>query len=417
MPPRPARRKAKADSPSKAARTPSRKAPAAVAAPARQRSSLSSVSGTTLSVRELNRALLARQLLLERARMTPLAAIAQLVALQAQVARPPFVGLWTRLHGFQRDQLHQLLHDRHVVRATFLRGTLHLLTAADFRAFRPALQPMLTAGFRAIMKDRAGDLDLVKLAAFAGTRLPATFEQLRPQLGAAFSNHDERALGYAVRMHLPLVQVPTDDSWAFPSSAAFAAADGWLARSAVPEASSAAPGTLGALAGLAALVRRYLGGFGPATVKDAQRWSGVSDLQPAFEALRPQLVTFRDDKRRELFDLPDAPRPPADTTAPVRFVPDFDNLVLGHDDRRRIVADEHRPALVTKNLLVKACFLVDGFVAGTWAIARARSTAILTLAPFAALSRPTRAALEAEADALLGFVEPDAATRAVAVAR
>jgi hypothetical protein len=371
-------------------------------------------AGTTLGVRELNRALLARQLLLSRARMTPLAAIAQLVALQAQVARPPFVGLWTRLHGFERAQLHQLLHDRHVVRATFLRGTLHLITAADFRAFRAALQPMLTAGFRAIIKDRADDLDLARLAAFAGTRLPATFEQLRPQLAAAFSNHDERALGYAVRMHLPLVQVPTADPWAFPSSAAFASAEAWLARSAGSGASLVGPAPL---TGLVALVRRYLAGFGPATVKDAQRWSGVPDLQPAFDALRPELLTFRDDKRRELFDLADAPRPAADTAAPVRFVPDFDNLVLGHDDRRRIVADEHRPALVTRNLMVKASFLVDGFVAGTWTIARTRHTATLTLAPFTALSRPTRAALEAEADTLLGFVEPDATTRAVAVER
>jgi hypothetical protein len=372
--------------------------------------------GATLSVRELNRALLARQLLLERARMTPAAAIARLVALQAQVARPPFIGLWTRLQGFQRAELHRLLHDRDVVRATLLRGTLHLMTAADFCAFRGALQPMLTAGFRAIMKDRAGGLDLARLAAFAATRLPATFEQLRPQLAAAFSRHDERALGYAVRMHLPLVQVPTDDAWAFPASAAFASADAWLARSVGVAGPDAEDGGPAAVAALAALVRRYLAGFGPATVKDAQRWSGIADLRPVFEALRPELVTFRDDKHRELFDLADAPRPAGDTVAPVRFVPDYDNLVLGHDDRRRVVADAHRPALVTKNLQVKAGFLVDGLVAGTWTIARARHTATVTLAPFAPLPRPIRAALEAEADALIGFVEPDATARAIAIA-
>jgi len=361
-----------------------------------------------LGVRELNRALLARQLLLERARMAPLDAVSQLVALQAQVARPPFVGLWTRVHGFERAELHQLLHDRRVVRATFLRGTLHLVTAGDFLALRGALQPMLTAGFHAILKDRAADLDLAKLAAFAQTKLPATFEQLRPQLAAQFSAHDERALGYAVRMHLPLIQVPTDDPWGFPASAAFAAAGAWLSR-------PFAAGTVEPA--LVTLVRRYLAAFGPATIKDAQRWSGIVDLAPVFEALRPELATFRDDKRRELFDLPDAPRPAADVAAPVRLIPDFDNLVLGHDDRRRIIADEHRPQLTTKNLQVKATFLVDGFVAGTWTIERTRRAAVVKLVPFAPLARSSRAALEAEADALVRFVEPDAETRTVDVAR
>lgn len=363
-----------------------------------------------LGLRELNRAYLARQLLLDRARMTPLAAIRQLVALQAQVARPPFVGLWSRLHGFDRAQLHALLHDRHVVRATLLRGTLHLMATADFLAFRAALQPMLSAGFHAILKERGAGIDLARLAAYTQPRLPATFEQLRPLLAAQFPEHDERALGYAVRMHLPLVQVPTDDAWAYPASAAFAAAESWLAR--VPRSPVAPAG-----GALHELVRRYLAAFGPATVKDAQRWSGIAELAPVFEALRPELATFRDDKQRELFDLVDAPRPDADAVPPARLIADFDNLVLGHDDRRRIVSDEHRPALTTKNLQVKATFLVDGFVAGTWAIERSKRAATLALAPFAPLTRTQRAALEAEADALLSFVEPDAAVRAVTVAR
>ena len=368
-------------------------------------------------MRELNRAVLARQLLLERAHLTPLAAIEQLVALQAQVARPPFIGLWTRLHAFTRAQLRRLLHDRHVVRATFLRVTLHLVTAADYLALRPALQPMLTASLRTL-KTRADGLDLAKLTAYAHTKLPATFEQLRPQLAQQFRHHDERALGYAVRTHLPLVQVPTDDPWAFPSSAAFDSAESWLAQKlGSASAESWLAQKPGSDPSLLVLVRRYLAAFGPATIRDAQRWSGIADLAPAFEALRPDLVTFRDDKRRELFDLPGAPRPSADTAAPVRFLPDFDNLILGHDDRRRIVADEHRPALTTKNLQVKATFLVDGFVAGTWTIERAKHTATLVLAPFIPLSKPTRAALEAEGALLLAFVEPDATTRVVRIPR
>ncbi len=360
-----------------------------------------------LTLRALNRAFLARQLLLERAPITPLAAIAQLVAVQAQLARPPFVGLWTRIQGFARDQLRGLLHSRAVVRATFLRGTLHLITAEDFLAYRATLQPMLGAAVRAVLKDRADGLDLDALARFTRTRLPSTFEALRPQLVAQFPDHDERALGYAVRMHLPLVQVPTADAWSFPASAAFASAESWLGKTPCP-----------ALA-FPALVRRYLAAFGPATVRDAQRWSGIPDLKPVFESLRPTLITFRDDKRRELFDLPDAPRPGEDRVSPVRLLPDYDNLVLGHDDRRRIIADEHRPALTTKNLQVKATFLVDGFVAGTWAIERTtgrkKYAATVTLSPFGKLTRAARTAVAAEAEAMLQFAEPDAATRTIRI--
>ncbi len=357
-----------------------------------------------ITTRELNRAVLARQLLVERANLAPLAAIEQLVAMQAQVPRPPFVGLWTRLVGFSREALHGLLHDRTVVRGTLLRGTLHLVSARDFVAMRAALQPMLTAGMTAILKQRATTIDLPKLAAFAKTKLPSTFDELRPQLVKKFPSSDERALGYAVRMTLPVIQVPTDDDrWSFPSNAAFESAESWLGRPI--DADTAAH----------ALVRRYLAAFGPASVKDAERWSGMSGLKPIFEDLRDELVTFRDDKKRELFDLRDAPRPGADLVAPVRLVPDFDNLVLGHDDRRRIVADEHRPALTTKNLQVKATLLVDGFVAGTWTVERKKADATLVVTPFAALKKPVRSALEAEADAPLQFVEPDATRRAVKV--
>jgi len=359
-----------------------------------------------MNLRELNRATLARQLLLERSSLTPLAAIERLVAMQAQVARPPFIGLWTRLASFRREQLCTLLHDRKVVRVTALRATLHLMTARDYIALRPAMQPMLTQIMAALLKQRAATIDLAKLSAFAATLLPATFDQLRPQLAKKFTTTDERALGYAVRTQLPLVQLPTDaDRWAFPASAQFAAAAAYLDA---PIAPTAEPHEL---------VRRYLAAFGPASIKDAQVWSGIRDLKPIFEALRPELVTFRDDDtKRELFDLPAAPRPPASTPAPARFLPDFDNLVLGHDDRRRIVSDADRKRIVTKNLLVKATFLVDGFVAGTWTIARKKAAATLQLTPFAPLKKPARVELEREGDALLRFVEPDASAFAVSLA-
>jgi len=209
-------------------------------------------------------------------------------------------------------------------------------------------------------------------------------------------------MAYAIRMHLPLVQVPTDDAWGFPAASDFALADDWLGKKIPTEE---APAHM--------LVRRYLAAFGPATPKDAQVWSGLQSLRAAFEELRPELVTFRDERKRELFDLPDAPRPDEDTPAPVRFLPEFDNLVLAHDDRTRVIADEHRPKVTLKNLQVRATFLVDGFVAGAWKVERKKKTATLVLEPFGKLTKKTLTELEREGEALLRFVEEDAEARDV----
>lgn len=339
-------------------------------------------------------------MLLERKATTALAAIEHLVAMQAQVAKPPFVGLWTRLQGFRRAELAEALRSRRVVRVTSLRGTLHLMTSADYLGLRGALQPMLTRGTQSILRERASALDMETLDAEARTffgRAPATFDALRAHLKSKFPKGDERAMAYAIRNHLPLVQVPTDAVWAFPAAADFALADGWLSKR-VPTAASSAE----------RLVLRYLAAFGPATPADAQAWSGLGGLREVFESLRPTLVTFRDERKRELFDLPDAPRPDPDTPAPLRFVADFDNLVLSHDDRTRIMADEHRSRVTTKNLQVRATFLVDGFVAGTWRSERKRKTAVLLMEPFGAVAKRLRSQLEDEGQALLGFLEEDA---------
>jgi len=360
---------------------------------------------TTLSKRALNRALLARQMLLARERTTAVAAIERLVGMQAQLARPPFVGLWTRVHDFRRGELAEALRKRTVVRVTLLRGTLHLLSAGDYLALRGAMQPMLTSGMQAILRERATALDLKTLDAAARKffgRTPATFDALRAHLKAAFPEGDERAMAYAIRMHLPLVQVPTDATWAFPAAADFALADAWLSRKVSTVAS--APD---------ALVLRYLAAFGPATPADAQAWSGVGGLRDTFESLRPSLVTFRDERKRELFDLPDAPRPDPDTPVPPRFIADFDNLVLAHDDRSRIMADEHRSRVTTKNLQVRATFLVDGLVAGTWKSERKRKTAVLVMEPFGSVAKRVRTALEQEGESLLSFVEEDATAREI----
>jgi hypothetical protein len=360
---------------------------------------------TQLSSRALNRAFLARQMLLERHEVSPLDAIARLVGMQAQVARPPFVGLWTRLRDFKRADLAAAFHERRAVRVTAMRATLHVMTAADYIAMRGAMQPMLTRGMQSILQSRLAEIDMNAADLEARrffARSAATFDALRDHLKAKFPGGDERAIAYAIRTHVPLVQVPTDATWAFPAAADFALADQWLST----EVSTVS-------AGPEALVLRYLAAFGPATPADAQAWSGLAGLREVFESLRPSLVTFRDARRRELFDLPNAPRPDEDTAAPVRFIPDFDNLVLSHDDRSRIVADEHRSRVTLKNLQVRATFLVDGIVAGTWRSERKRKRAVLVIEPFGSITKRARSALEEEGDALLAFLEDDATGREV----
>jgi hypothetical protein len=355
---------------------------------------------TALSLAALNRATLARQMLLSRERVGALQAVERLAALQAQLARPPYLALWARLADFRPEELTRLAQGRTVVRATLMRGTLHLLRSRDYLDWRPLLQTMLSAGMQAILKDRAAGLDLPALVQTARGCLaerPCTFDELRPRLKKAWPRADERALGYAVRTHLPLVQVPEDTRWGWPAASTFADAEAWL------------EGPLATGTSLEPLVLRYLAALGPATAADAQNWTGLRSLKDAFEALRPRLTVLRDEGGRELFDLPQAPRPPARTPAPARFLPEFDNLLLGHADRTRVISDVHRPQVVTKNLRILPTFLVDGFVRGTWTVKRTKALAVLLVEPFEALPRTARPELEAEGKALLQFQEPDAA--------
>jgi hypothetical protein len=349
----------------------------------------------TLDRRQLNRATLARQLLLEREKLPAIDAVERLAGLQAQEPRPPFLGLWTRLSGVAREELTAALHDHTVVRATAFRGTLHLLSAADYATFRATLQPMLTDGLR-VLGERAGGLDVEALVPVARELLaagPLDFTALRALLQERFPAVNDRALGYAVRMCLPLVMVPTDDRWGYPSAARFTPADTWLDRPLWTDEARAD------------LVLRYLAAYGPASATDAQAWSGLKGLTAVLDGLRPRLVSFRDGRGRELFDLPEAPRPDAGTPAPARLLPEFDSLVLAHADRSRLLADEHRPLVVTKNLRVRATFLWDGFVAGMWEVSRTAKKATLRLTPFEPLPPGAVDELVAEAEALLHFAE------------
>jgi hypothetical protein len=282
------------------------------------------------------------------------------------------------------------------------------VTAEGFAALRPAVAPVLEASAKGVLRDGYAALDVPGVLDAARELLaagPRTFSELRALLAERFPDQSDRALGYTVRTHLPLVMVPTDDRWAFPRDARFALADGWLG---VPIATGAPAEDI---------VLRYLAAFGPATVADAQAFTGLKGLKAAFAALEERLTTVQDERGRTLYDLPDAPRPGEDVEAPARLLADFDSLVLAHADRSRVIADEHRPAIATKNLRILATFLVDGVVAGTWAIARKGKAATLTLAPFGRLPRGATAALRDEAERTLRFAEPEAATRAVEVAR
>ncbi|WP_030171969.1 winged helix DNA-binding domain-containing protein [Spirillospora albida] len=352
----------------------------------------------TLGVRALNRATLARQLLLARAEIPVAAAVERLGGMQAQEPKPPFLGLWTRVAGFEPAHLLTALHDRSLVRATAMRATLHLMTAADYREFRTALQPALDAALR-VLGDRAKALDLGEVVPAAVAHLekgPLTFNEVRALLQEDLPDVDDRALGYAVRLWVPLVMVPTNDRWGFPRTSAFTLAAEWLGR-------PLSPGPA-----VEELVLRYLAAFGPASAADAQAWSGLPALGEVLDRLRPRLRTFADGAGRELFDLPDAPRPDPDSPAPARFLPEFDSLVLAHADRRRIIADAHRPFLTTKNLRVRSVFLWDGFAAGVWESEYKRKVATLRLRPFSPLPDAALGALTAEGEALLRFIEPGA---------
>ncbi len=360
----------------------------------------------TLSPRQLNRATLARQMLLTREPAGVADAVQRLAGMQAQEPRHPFTGLWTRIEGFEHEHLRRALLERDVVRATLMRATLHLMSAADYVRLRMALQPPPSVALRVLGARSQGlDLDAVLPAARAllqGTAL--TFDEIRAALQEQFPDVNDRALGYAVRTLLPLVMVPDESGrWGFARSSSFALAEELLGEppaGADPEA----------------LVARYLGAFGPASAKDVKTWSGAGAMKAVLDGMRDRLEVFHDERRRELFDLPDAPRPDADVPAPVRYLPEFDNLVLAHDDRTRVIADEHRPLVTTKNLRVKATFLVNGVVAGTWRIEVKRRVATLRLEPFGTLTKRVLRELEAEGEALVAFAEPDAKSRAVVYA-
>lgn len=365
---------------------------------------------TVLSPRAINRATLARQLLVERDTRSAEDAVEHLVGMQAQAPFPPYVGLWTRLVGFEPAMLADALLERRVVRIVLMRGTVHLVTASDAVFLRPLVQVIMDRDLRTntLHARNLAGLDVAAVADAARQALDErtrTAKELGEELARRWPDRPPAALAHVARGLLPLVQVPPRAVWGRAGQAAYRTAEYWLGRPLDPSPDPAR------------LVRRYLAAFGPATVADMQAWSGLTRLREVVEPLRQSLRVFADEHGRELFDLPSAPRPAEDLPVPVRFLPEFDNVLLSHADRTRVMREEHRKRLLrTKNGVFPGTFLVDGFLRGSWRLTTRRAAATLTISPWAKVSKKDSAALVEEGSRLLEVVAAAAESREVLMA-
>lgn len=353
-----------------------------------------------LDDRALNRALLDRQMLLARSSRSVPEAVRAIYGLQAQAPWSPYFSLWSRLAGFDPHELGAMLTDRTAVRLVVMRGTVHLLAADDALSLRPLHADFLARGLRT--SAWAKGLDGVDLDAVAdrGRALveerPLTFRDVGLRLAEEWLERDPATLAQAVRAHVPLVQVPPRAVWGRSGQVVVTTVEHWLGR------------PLDADATLDDMVLRYLAAYGPASVMDVQTWSGLTRLREVADRLGDAVVRFRNEAGRELLDLPDAPRPDPDTPAPVRFLPDFDNVLRSHADRRRIMDDDVRAWLARPNGVTPGTLLVDGRVAGMWTIDQANGRATLVVTPFRALTPDADDEIHTEGAALLAFAHPGA---------
>lgn len=342
-----------------------------------------------LGTRALNRATLARQLLLRRSDLGAKEAVEHLLGLQAQNVKPPYYALAARLEGFTPEALSQLMADREAVRLVTMRSTIHTHSAEDALTLRPLVQAARDRELNQFRKGLDG-VDLDRLASISRELVeaePRTMKQLREALLVEWPDADPFALSVAARCRLPLVQVTPRGLWGRSGQVTLTTAEHWLDR---PSEPAPAPD---------ATVLRYLAAFGPASVKDMQTWAGLTRLRDAFERLRPQLVTFRDENGVELFDLPDAPRPDADTPAPPRFLPEFDNLLLSHADRTRMGSADLK-GRTWKGNQAYCVLLVDGFLAGVWR----QEEEVLTIELFGTLTNSQRKEVVEEAERTIGMM-------------
>ena len=352
-----------------------------------------------LTRRALNRALLARQLLLHRSPRSAAEAIEHLVGMQAQAPLAPYVGLWSRVEGFDAEELARLIVEREAVRIVLMRSTVHLVTADDCLALRPVLDAFLERSLYtgSPYGRNLDDMDL-EAVVVAGRALveqePLTLSELGKRLNERWPDRDATSLAHALRNLAPMVQVPPRGVWGAGGLAKLTTAESWLGRGL---ARDTAPDRT---------ILRYLAAYGPASVKDVQTWSGLTGLKDVIGRLRPELRSFEDEDGRELLDVPDGPLPDPDTPAPARFLPEYDNALLSHADRTRVIAHEHR-----ERIFMRGALLVDGHVCAAWKIERAKRSATLRIEAFKRLSKGDRAEASAEGERLLAFAAADAATR------
>ena len=342
-----------------------------------------------LSPRALNRALLERQMLLRRARCSAAEAIERLVAIQAQEPHAGYYGLWSRVEGFEHTELTRLMEERQAVRLSLMRSTIHLVTARDALRLRPVVQSVLertwsSSGFAKVL-DGVDVGEVIEAGRAALGERPLTGAELKRLLAERWPEHDATALSYAVRFNLPLAHVPPRGVWGHNVQLRQMTVEAWLGR---PLADDATPD---------ATILRYLAAFGPATTSDIATWSGLTGVRAAIERLRPGLRSFRDERGRELLDVPDGPLPDPGTPAPVRFLPWFDNAFLSHKDRSRIIPPEH--AHLNIGVIGRPVVLVDGFVRAFWAIRDGE----LHIDPLEPLSARQREEVDAEGERLLAF--------------
>jgi hypothetical protein len=346
----------------------------------------------TLSRRRLGRAVLARQHLLERAQARAVDVIEHLAGMQSQAPLAPYIGLWTRLQDFAPDELSALTEQRQVVRLHLMRNTVHLVSARDCLNWRPLFCPLHAAHFSAHFRNGMAAVDLDVLTEQAKRLLaerPHTRSELGRLLAERYAGADPGTLAYAATHHLALCQVPPRGIWGKNGPAAWALVENWLGAPLRP-------------AGVDALVLRYLGAFGPASAADIQVWSGLTRLREVAERL--PLRRFRGDDGQVLYDLDDAPRPPEDMPAPPRFLPAYDNLLLSHADRTRVIPGNRPVPLPPGNGASIGTFLIDGMWQGTWQI----RSQTLHIQPFTTLPRTDRDALLSEAAHLCSFLAPHA---------
>ena len=363
-------------------------------------------SPRTLDAAALNRATLARQLLLERAVMSPYDAIGHLVGLQAQTATSWYLTLWSRLRDFDPVATARLLEDRRIVRSWFMRATIHAVTDADAPELRAFTQSTIERAVRGKWAEALAGIDLAemerKIRAFVVT--PRTPVELVAHLAERWPDGpDALTLTNAAKAIVPLVQVPPRGVWGRSGMVRFAALDDWLGTP-VPRTVDPAP-----------IVRRYLAAYGPASAADAQVWSGITRLSEVFDRLRGELLVFRDPHGRELFDLPDSPRPDPDTPAPPRFLADFDNLLLSHADRTRFVTDAARNTLMYRAGPIPGALLVDGRLVGAWHLRTDDDLTTVVIGLTEPIAPDDEAAVRQEADAMLDFSRPKADARAVEI--